>query len=357
LKKTPQSTDRILFVRADSSVDIGTGHVMRMLALGQAWRDLGGQVVFLCAEITPSLESRLNEEGFRLEKILASSGSREDLDATCSILNEEGREHLVRIVLDGYHFDSDFQSSIRTETCPLLVMDDYGHLPFYDADWILNQNISASPELYSHRSGDARLLLGTEFCLLRQEFLKYQNRMRAFPPVARNLLLTLGGSDPDNITWRVIDSLADSNFHIKVVVGGSNPHLPVLREVVEKSSNSFAKIELLNNPKNMPDLMAWADLAVAAGGSTAWELAFMGLPSLYFVLAENQRAIARKLEMDGMGLGLNTASGELDYSHMVRMVTELANNPEQRHQISLKCQRVVDGLGSRRVASLLMEAL
>ncbi|MFM8983469.1 MAG: UDP-2,4-diacetamido-2,4,6-trideoxy-beta-L-altropyranose hydrolase, partial [Spartobacteria bacterium] len=245
----------------------------------------------------------MKEEGFLLEKIQASPGSREDLEATCAAIARYGADS-IPVALDGYQFDADFQLGLKNAGCRLLVMDDYGHAAFYHADWVLNQNISAREELYASRAPHTRLLLGTKFALLRREFLKYRGWQRQIPETARKVLVTLGGADPDNVTGKVIEALAPLDLEVKVVVGGSNPHLPKLQQVVESLKTLPAKIELVVNPTDMPGLMAWADLAIAAGGSTAWELAFMGLPSLFVILADNQVAIATELESAGFGVCL-----------------------------------------------------
>jgi UDP-2,4-diacetamido-2,4,6-trideoxy-beta-L-altropyranose hydrolase len=149
-----------LLIRADASVSIGTGHIMRMIALAQAWRDEGGEAVFICAEITPALEAWLKEDGFLLEKIQASPGSREDLEETSAAIARYGLDS-IPVALDGYQFDADFQLGLKKAGCRLLVMDDYGHAAFYHAEWVLNQNISAREELYANRAPHTRLLLGT----------------------------------------------------------------------------------------------------------------------------------------------------------------------------------------------------
>lgn len=338
-----------LLIRSDASVSMGTGHIMRMIALAQAWQDGGGEAVFLCAEITPALEVRLKEEGFLLEKIQASPGSREDLDATCAVIARYGADS-IPVALDGYQFDADFQLGLKKAGCRLLVMDDYGHAAFYHADWVLNQNISAREELYASRAPHTRLLLGTNFALLRREFLKYRGWQRQIPEIARKVLVTLGGADPDNVTGKVIQALAPLDIEVKVVVGGSNPHLPKLQKALASLETQPAKIELVLNPTDMPGLMAWADLAIAAGGSTAWELAFMGLPSLFVILAENQVAIATELESAGLGVCLGKGIDLGKDSH-AETISFHASNPNFLHAVSDLGRKLVDGLGAQRMVS------
>ena len=110
-----------LLIRADASVSIGTGHVMRCLALAQAWQDRGGHAVFALASGTPSIEQRLAEEGVRVERIDAAIGS--ELDAKNTILCGK-RFGAQWIVLDGYTFTADYQEKIKTSGAKLLFIDD-----------------------------------------------------------------------------------------------------------------------------------------------------------------------------------------------------------------------------------------
>ena len=345
---------KTLLIRADASVAIGTGHIMRMIALGQEWQARGGGVLFACAEITPALRERLAQEGFALQEIAAQPGSAGDLAATCDLIRQSQEKNPV-VALDGYQFDADFQLGLKNAGCRLLVMDDYGHSDFYHADWVLNQNISAREELYRNRAPDTELLLGPKFALLRKEFLKYRGWKREIPEVARKVFVTLGGADPENVTQRVIEAMAElkMDLEVKVVVGGSNPRLPKLREAVENLKSSPARFELVFNPSNMPELMIWADLAVAAGGSTSLELAFFGLPAIYCVLAENQREIAVTIEKKELGFYLATAFEHLNKTFETQAL-KLIQDSQFRGEISANGASAVDGKGSIRIAEELL---
>ena len=341
-----------LLIRADASVSIGTGHIMRMIALGQAWQAQGGEVHFLCAEITPALEQRLASEGFHLLRIDATLGSPEDLSETMHLIAETLRadRQNARVVLDGYHFGSDYQLGIKTAGFTLLVVDDYGHADFYHADWVLNQNISAREELYAKRSPDTKLLLGPKFAMLRKEFQAYKGWQREIAPVAKKILVTLGGSDPDNVTLQVIQALIDLDLHVKVVIGGSNPHLREIENFIQSQNDSTALIEVVVNATNMPELMAWADVAVAAAGSTCWELAFMGLPNLVFILADNQVEIAEGLAARQVA----TSIGRPTPASLVSFKEELgrlALSHAERYHILQVSRELVDGSGAKRVVA------
>lgn len=345
---------RKLFIRADASISIGTGHVMRMIALAQAWRDEGGDVVFLCAEIASPLEQRLASEGFYLLRIHAVPGSREDLELMIQLIADvpKADRKATCVVLDGYHFGADYQLGIKAEDFRLLVVDDYGHADFYHADWVINQNISARESFYTRCHSETQLFLGPKFAMLRKEFLAYKDWRREIVPVAKSVLVTLGGSDPENVTLQVIKALGDMDLHVKVVIGGSNPHLKEIKKFVQTKNNGRALIEIVSNATNMPELMVWADIAVAAGGSTAWELAFLGLPNLLFILADNQIQIARELGEVGFAECLGRGT-DFSKQQFFREIEALVHAPSRRMQSSLVGRNMVDGLGSSRLVQVL----
>lgn len=347
-----------LLIRADASVSIGTGHIMRMIALGQAWQAQGGEVHFLCAEVTSALEERLASEGFQLSRIHSPLGSQEDLSETMHSVSDtlQADRQNARVVLDGYHFGADYQLGIKAAGFKFLVVDDYGHADFYHADWVLNQNISAREELYAKRCLDTKLLLGPKFAMLRKEFLAYKGWQREIAPVAKKILVTLGGSDPDNVTLKVIQALIDLDLHAKVVIGGSNPHLREIEDFIQIQNNSTALIEVVVNATNMPELMAWADLAITAAGSTCWELACLAVPMLLTISAPNQCAVAQKLEelklAEVLGWHHNFSKFDLKLK-----VESFLKDVESRKRMSKVLSNVVDGLGAENVVLAMRDAL
>ena len=291
-----------LFIRSDANIQIGTGHLMRCLALAQAWKNQGGKVTIITACENGSLRTRITDEGFQVVTIENPYPDHSDLETTLLTINNSSLNK-PWIVLDGYHFDNDYQQSIKNNLNPLLVIDDIAHLDHYVADIILNQNIYAEELNYSCEP-KTELLLGTEYVLLRDEFLEYKNWKRKIHKVAKKILVTMGGGDSDNVTLKVLEALDRvdiDGLEIKVVAGASNPHLDILKKVAGDGKHN---IELLQNVSNMSDLMSWADLAVSAGGSTCWELVFMGLPTLSIVTAENQRRVAGGLNDYGVAINL-----------------------------------------------------
>jgi UDP-2,4-diacetamido-2,4,6-trideoxy-beta-L-altropyranose hydrolase len=326
---------------------MGTGHVMRCLALAQGWRKTG-PVTFALAQCPPALEARLRAEGFELGKLAVDPGSIEDAKAAVALANQLGAEW---IVVDGYQFGADYQRAIKHAGRRLLFLDDNGHAGDYCADDVLNQNLHATPGLYLRREPGTRLLLGPWYALLRQQFLTYRDWRREHPVVARKVLVTLGGTDADNVTGRVLEALRGLDVEAKIVVGGSNPH----REALGAQIGSLERAELVVDASNMPDLMAWAEVAVAAAGGTSLELAFMGLPALWLVLADNQAAGAAALDREGVGVNLGDHRG-VTTEALAANLGSLLSNGSRRAQFSRRGRELVDGFGGSRVLARLRAA-
>ena len=224
---------KILVVRADASVAMGTGHVMRCLALAQAWQDAGGTVVFAMAQSTAAVETRLASEEIEIIQLSAAAGSAEDATQLSKLARSQGADW---VVVDGYQFDGAYQRRVKDGGARLLFIDDTAHTAEYVADLVLNQNAHASDELYHSRATHVRLLLGPRYALLRREFKSWQAWKRKINPGARKVLVTMGGSDPDNTTALVMRALAlaaRGGLDARVVVGGSNPHIEYLERLRE----------------------------------------------------------------------------------------------------------------------------
>lgn len=334
-------------IRADASLEIATGHVMRGLALAQGWRDEGGEVVFVMVESTAAIERRLKAEQIPIERIDAACGSGKDMELTRSLAVEMSA---AWIVIDGYRFVADYQQYMKAAGLRVLFVDDCGHATRYCADLVLNQNVHADEILYRDRDVDTQLLLGPRFALLRREFARWKGWRREIATTGKRLLITFGGSDPDNFTLRVLEALQSSSLdgvEAAVVVGGNNPHLTSLERAVHGRTERH---RLIKDASNMPELMAWADCAVAAAGATCWEMCYLGLPALLVDLAPNQLPTARRLDELGAGSYLGNPK-DVTSSLILEKLQTLMSSAESRMAMSQAGTRLVDGMGVSRVIS------
>lgn len=340
----------MLFVRADASTTIGTGHVMRMLALAQAWRRRGGEAIFVCSECPTELQERLKREGFAVHVLNASPGSEEDLRAFLEILLEADKP---RVALDNYHFNCDYQTAVRQVASRLLLVDDYAHLDQYNCDILLNQNLGANSLGLKEKAGGAQLLLGSKFILLREEFLNLEKIKPTSQSERLRLLITMGGSDAHNVTSALLahlKHLVTQPLEVRVLLGSANLHT---HEVQSLSATMPFPTEVIINTADMPSYLLWADAAITAGGSTCWEMAYMGVPMAVVVVAENQAKIAEHLDREGMAINLGWHSNLANYKVRDRLQFFL-NNKEARTQLEEKAKQVVDGKGSARICAALL---
>lgn len=340
-----------LMIRADATEQIGAGHIMRCLALSKAWQDSGGSVTFACAAMMPALEQRLQQEGCEVVALGTDVSSEQDMERSAALAKERTADW---VVVDGYKFGLPYHKGLRQRKVRLLTMDDNGSLDEYCADVILNPSAWATEAIYTQREPHTRLLLGSEFVLLRPEFTG-RARKTDCSTSARKLLVTMGGSDPENVTLRVVNALlgvADEGTEIRVVAGLGYRHLDELRTF---AASMPQRVRVEFNPVNMAPLMAWADMAISAAGGTCWELAFMGTPSVLIAISQDQLENAQAAAERGIACNLGWHA-EFPIKAIADAVETLLRDGERRLAMSRAGQELVDGLGPKRVVSFLQSA-
>jgi UDP-2,4-diacetamido-2,4,6-trideoxy-beta-L-altropyranose hydrolase len=334
-----------LIIRADASIAIATGHVMRCLALAQGWQDAGGNVVFVMAESTPAVNTRVRSEGMEIVRLTARANSTKDAQEVAALASDQ---RAAWVVVDGYQFDSAYQRNLKNAGLKLLFVDDLGQCEHYFADLVLDQNVHASEKMYANREPYTQLLLGPRYAMLRREFQTTHQRRRGIPRTNRRLLVTMGGSDPDNLTLRLIEALSTlslSNLDITVVAGGSNPQLPELQRAL---AGLKIPIHLVGNATNMPELMAQSDIAIICAGGTLWELLYMGCATLSYFRTPTQGQIIA--ELDAMGAVRNMGSIEdFEPTSLGRVVKEIIARQGCKEKMAQLGGKLVDGKGISRV--------
>jgi UDP-2,4-diacetamido-2,4,6-trideoxy-beta-L-altropyranose hydrolase len=338
-----------LLIRADSSPAIGSGHVMRCLALAKAWQGTGGRVFCLMAESIPGLEERFDREGVALVKMAVAPGTAKDAEQTVA---EARRANAAWLVADGYRFDPDYIRKLKSGGLRVLLLDDDGRFDFYPADAVLNQNISSSPGMYK-RESFTRLLLGSQYVLLRPEFLA-EPQAREHPAIGRKVLVTMGGSDPQDVTRKVLLALLqmERDFEVRIVVGSGNPRQDELQVLAVQRVG----VRLERNPANMAPLMRWADVAISGAGGTCWELAHLGLPSIVIALSSDQVGIARGLAGNDIAISLGWHAN-LSEERITDALNSLLGDRGRRIAMSERGTKLVDGRGAERVVKFLQDSL
>lgn len=321
---------------------------MRCLALAQALQQNGAEVHLAACAIPGALESRLFENGVKVSLLEAAIGSSQDSLKTVELADKLGAQV---IVADGYSFGLAYQQALKATSRPLCFIDDGANLDGYSADLLVNPNLYATEEMYPQQDV-GKLLVGRKYAMLRKEF--WQQRDKPTGLRTRRVLVTMGGSDPDNVTGKVIRSVKGSkleNIEIRAIAGAGNPYWETLQV---QASRPGHPVELLQNVADMGAQFEWADICISAAGNTALELACVGLAALYIILVENQEAVARAIRKFGFGRVLGWHE-DLNEEAIRAAVRDLLASSEERDRMGRWGRELVDGQGAIRVALALKE--
>lgn len=344
-----------IFVRSDASLQLGSGHIMRCLALTDALRSKGAEVSFICREQQGNLRELLQNKGYQVFRLPPSNllpqedtGWESDAEETSRILQDAG--HCAWLVIDHYLLDCRWESKLRRFVNKIMVIDDLANRR-HDCDLLLDQNLHENPNnRYDGLLPDhCQRLLGPSYALLRPEFTQYRQKLRSRDGHIKRILISFGGSDPTNETARALQAitlLGRNEIALDVVVGSSNPHKAAIKEIC----STIPQATFHCQADNMAELMGKADLAIGAGGSTTWERCCMGLPSIALIVAENQAEITRMTAAFGALINLGR-SKEVSVADIVETLSSLFSAPSTLLNLSMRAQQLVDGKGTDRVTN------
>lgn len=317
---------------------------MRCLALALPLRRRGFVVRFVSSEasdverLSPAISN-----GFEVVHI--RGGPRSPLpssDATATL--EQARAISARLILvDHYEADAEYMRTVGAGRAAVGAIDDVADRDLSSARWILNQNPGPWESAYPAVRGQVRLF-GPSYALLRPEFVKHRGH-RGNPPSKERVLVTFGGGDQASMLAATLEALGGVARRLEIrcltptpLDGGPwGPH-----------SVSFVRT---TDAQEVASLMGWADLSLNAAGSTSWELCCLGVPMIVGFLAENQRAIAERLDSWGCAVSLGAWSDGL--TALAGVVERVLDDPECRARMSERGRALVDGEGADRAAASL----
>ena len=368
--------NKIVF-RADASLQIGAGHVMRCLSLADTLTAQGAECHFICREHSGSLTEYIRGKGYYVHTLayvppqapidvpfvepqLAHSawlGSTQAQDAVecADFLSDLQPDWLI---VDHYALDVQWETALQPYYRKLMVIDDLADR-VHVCHLLLDQNLGRKEQDYAGLVPDyCQIFVTPEFALLRPEFaeLREYSLNRRANPQLKHLLITMGGVDQPNATCQVLEAMRScplpADCRITVVMGAAAPWLS---RVQAQAALMPWPTEVLVNIDDMAQRMADCDFAFGAAGSTSWERCCLGVPTMMVVLAENQLAIGEALDRSGAAILIGRSTDKNFLAQCVARFSQWLREAEKLKGISQAAARVTDGTGCQIIARWLFK--
>lgn len=350
-------------IRVDSSTEVGSGHLMRCLALARALKDSSVDSAFVMRDHKGNLNHRVVEAGFSLRSLplnvcedpsfLPRLGTEANTDAleTLDFLNDYNPDWLV---VDHYSIGAAWERTIRVAGVPILVIDDLANRN-HDCDALLDQNFPPDdPCRYKNLvpSGCLRFL-GPRYVLLNPKFSSERRRLIDNPrPTRDDILVSFGSTNNLNlaeITYEALKHPSLQRHRVNLVLGADHDNYDAVRRLFSNRPNT----RLFGPQPDLVSLMSSAQLSIGAGGSTIWERRCLGLRSVVVSIASNQEPLCRMLS----DLGMINYVGTLETisSTMVAVACEAElRQPPPDIMSESNSPYDVDGDGAKRIAQFMI---
>jgi UDP-2,4-diacetamido-2,4,6-trideoxy-beta-L-altropyranose hydrolase len=346
-------------IRADASIDIGNGHVLRCVTLAKELLQQGCDILFICCELEGHLGDFLLTLGFDvafIDKPVPGDSLFEqmvkDAEQSCSVLSGSDWDW---VVVDHYALSAEWHVAIRQAVNAVFAIDDLANRPL-DCDVLLDQTFGRVEEDYSaYVPADCKLFMGAEYALLGVEYSMKRvaslAKRRQCQEIRCILVSVGGGGDAQNVTGDILKALEsvvwDKSIHVDVVLGAHALHLSKIKRQL-KALNYSVQLHVATN--QMSALMCKADLAIGAAGTTTWERCCLGLPAIVVELADNQKMILRQLSRQG---AIKVVRSDRRYllGDIQQSILDFNQNIQTLRECADNAARICSGIGVKFVAS------
>ena len=325
-----------LLILTESSPKIGLGHFTRCQSIAEA---------FLLHGWAANILLQTQNIKYNTEKnIIQLADWWHDLVSWQSQL-----EAADIVLLDSFCISEANLKTLFSIARKLVVIDDYPRRE-YTSGTVIDWTIGCEEYAYPHKYPNVVYLLGSQFCALRPPF--WARKPRVFDS-AKNIMVTFGGSDVQNLTDRVVDMMRNNfpEFYLHVVIGNKSftrntPHISDGRVIIYRSLDALG----------MKHVMDTCDIAISGGGQTLYELACCGLVPVVVELANNQHDDIVGFEKTGFAV----MGGQWNDSNLFECISGKISellNPRIREDRATRGYFAVDGQGAMRLANELITSM
>jgi spore coat polysaccharide biosynthesis predicted glycosyltransferase SpsG len=333
---------RVLFC-VDGGAEMGMGHVYRSLAVAKELTQIvsHADVCFLMRAELPEGVQHIASAGY---PIRVAPGK--DTQTLMGVI----RDYSPNIIINDRPFlEDDYLralANLGASTINLVDSLDDIEKPSELASIIIATMQEGEVELDDYHAGPA-------FAVLRDSFRNRASNQPEIPDEGRKIVVSFGGSDPQNLTMKALSALDRlPELAVSVVLGPAYSYRSELDALVATLS---APPTILKNVEHMADILFEADLVLCSGGMTVFEIAALGRPGI--VLCQNARERERMEKFAHYGTILHLGLGtEVSHDVIREKARELVKDRQTRQRMSDAGARLVDAQGASRVYEVMKKA-
>jgi len=342
---------KILF-RADACIDIGIGDLMSCLNLGHTATKRGHEVHFLVRDYSHSI-SLLSSENVDYSTINHNASIEEEIEdiyRTC----EDYKPDVFFMEITKRSYD-EYLILKNNKVADILAGIDFQGSASTIFDLIINWEVDSNLLYDRDKFYNTYFLLGPDKVILPSDILTNISEPRFFPQIASKILIVMGGSDPFNISIKILNILnsIEIKLNIKVLFKISQDNQLLLNKAIQESNHN---IEIIINKHQISKYVIWCDIAFSAGGLLASELLSLGTPSL--LISNYPHQIPRCEYFADMKAAIYCGDcHNLDVEYLKKQFTYLLDNPTKRKDLSLSGKQLFSNKGGNALIVSTLEQL
>ena len=344
--------------RLDASEKIGMGHLSRCNSLASSLVDKGAKIHFITRYLDKKFKKFLENKKYRLSylpknKVFEKSNNLnsenlwpnelQKIDAiqTKKLISNKKTDWLV---VDHYGLNLQWEKILNQKVKKIMVIGDHLNRP-HVCNLFLNQNFVKEKDFKLKRTlpKKCKVLLGPRYSLLDKSYLSLRKKMKIKDKKIKKVLISFGGSDMPKLLYKVVETFNCRELkNVNLMVVTNNKF-----HIYKKIKKKFFK-----SAKTLSKLIYKSDFCIGAGGSTTWERMCLGLPTLIFPIAKNQKKSSENLYKEKL-IYLVKNYKKIGKKALRKKIISIIKDKKNLYQKKINGLTIVDGLGSFRLSEIL----
>lgn len=333
INSQPENIEYDYGIRVNLGGEIGSGHFYRCLAIANELTNHNKKVVFLIK----NEEEFISHIGTKNYPYIVIEGNTQQNE----LINCKERLSKIKNLIIDVETQNQVYSKYFQKLCNTAIIDDLGGIMVY-SEILFNGHMVKKFHCYEKADKNTKIFLGPNFMPLRDEFLQERKKVTISKKPIERILISFGGSDDFDLTSKIARFFINKNYEITFVLGPSYKKKRTFQEWAEKYSNFHIK----NSVKNMANLFTKHDLVISSAGITTYELACLGIPSIFIPMNSDQGLTAK--EMMKFGFGIDYGACDNEFTKLDIMINEF--DYQKREKMFEAGRKIVDGKGSIRIS-------